>query len=108
MKTVSTIQEILLMTTSTFAKKQLCELNSPERRGPVNPAEQLEEACWNGLLDELLDGIIERTASGKRLCLWHTQQRASFLEIELCEDLQFTERYLSINPYNFLSVWLQN
>lgn len=54
MKTDSIIQEIWLMTTTTFSKRQLCEMNSQEGNRCVIPAEQLEAACWNGLLDELL------------------------------------------------------
>ena len=90
------------------SKKELCEKIAHKNLRNQSYADQLEEACWNGLLDELLEGIIENTASGKRPCLWHTQQRVSFLELELCDDLQFTERYLSIDPYSFLPMVLQN
>jgi hypothetical protein len=107
MKTAIIKQEILLMITP-FSKIELCENNSPGSLHNQSYADQLEEACWNGLLDELLDNIMEKSAYGKRLCLWHTQQRASFLELELCDDPQFTGRHLSIDPYNFLPIMLNN
>jgi hypothetical protein len=107
MKTSIIKQEILLMITP-FSQKELCKNKTPKSSRHQSHAEQLEEACWDGLLDELLDSIIEKTVSGKRLCLWHTQQRASFLEIELCNDPQFTERHLSIELYSFLPIVSQN
>ena len=91
-----------------FSKKELCEKKASNSFRHQSSADQLEEACWNGLLDEWLDSIIEKTTSGKRLCLWHIQQGKSFLEIELCDDPQFTEKYLSIDPYSFLPVMEQN
>ena len=100
-------QEILLMITP-FSKKELCEKNLPGNISNQSCADQLEEACWNGLLDELLDNILEKTTTRKRPCLWHTQQRASFIGLELCNDPQFTERQLSIDPYSFLPMAIQN
>src|SRR4051812_30451779 len=107
MKTAIIKQEILLLI-APFSQKKLCEKDAPNGVRHQSYADQLEEACWNGLLDELLDSIIEKTTSGKRLCLWHIQQEKSFLQIELCDDPQFTERYLSIDPYSFLPMVYQN
>jgi hypothetical protein len=107
MKTAIIKQEILLITTPFF-QKEFRQSNAPKDFRHQSYAEQLEEACWNGLLDELLFSIVEKTASGKRLCLWHTQQRTSFLELELYDDPQFIERHLSIDPYSFLPMMLQN
>ena len=107
MKTNIVKQEILLMITPFF-KKELCEKIPPRNFSNQSFADQLEAACWNGLLDELLDNILEKTTTGKRLYLWHTQQRASFVGLELCDDPQFTERQLSIDPYSFLPMAIQN
>src|SRR3954465_2105742 len=107
MNTTIIKQEILLLI-NPFSKKELCEKDPPRSLSNQSYADQLEAACWNGLLDELLDNILEKTASGKRLYLWHTQQRASFIGLELCDAPQFTERHLSIDPYNFLPIAIQN
>jgi hypothetical protein len=107
METAIIKQEILLMI-APFSKKELCENSASNNSRHQSYTDQLEEACWNGMLDEWLDSIIEKTTSGKRLCLWHIQQGKSFLEIELCDDPQLTERYLSIDPYSFLPMMLQN
>ena len=106
METAIIKQEILLMITP-FYQKILCE-KSPEDLHHQPDVEQLEEACCDGLLDKLLDSIIEKTASGKRLRLWHMQQGKSFIEIELCNSRQVIDRHLSIDPYSFLPIMLQN
>jgi hypothetical protein len=107
MKTTIIKQEILLLI-NPFSQKELCEKNPSNNLNNQSYADQLEAACWNGLLDELLDNILEKTDSGKRLCLWHTQQRASFVGLELCDAPQFTERHLSIDPYSFLPIAIHN
>lgn len=105
MKTNIIKQEILLMIT-TFSQKEFCRKNAPENF--CSQAEQFEEACWNGLLDEMLSGIVARSASGKRLSLWHIRHSKFFLEIELCDYPQVIEKYLSIDPYIFLPDMPQN
>ena len=107
MKTAIIKQEILLMITP-FSKRELCEKNAPKDFHHQSYAEQLEAACWNGLLDELPGDIVKKTSSGKRLCLWHIQQGKSFIEIELCNAPQVTEKQLSVDPYVFLPIMLQS
>ena len=107
MKRAITKQEILLMITP-FSKKELCQKDAPKSSRHQSYAEQLEEACWNGLFDELLSGIVEKTSSEKRLCIWQIQQGKYFIEIELCNVLQVTEKHLSVDPYVFLCGILQN
>ncbi len=87
-----------------FSKKELCEKDAPKSFHHQSYAEQLEAACWNGLLDEMLGNIVEKTSSGKRLCLWHIQQGKSFLEIELCNAPEVIEKHLSVDPYIFLPI----
>ncbi|HEY6978772.1 MAG TPA: hypothetical protein VH396_20885 [Chitinophagaceae bacterium] len=100
-------QEILLII-DTFSKKELCEKNGSQSYCHQSFAKQLEEACWNGLLDEMLIGIVQELSSQKRLCLWQIQQSKSFLQIELCNYPHKVEKHLSINPYVFLSTAIQN
>ena len=101
MKTDTVNQEILLVTTTTFANKEWCEKNAQEGTHQ-SPIEHLEEACWNGLLDELLPEIIEKSVFGKSLSMWQIRQCKSFLEIELGEYPVSIENYFSLDPYSFL------
>ena len=47
MKTKTINQEILLMTTTTFACRDWCEKDVQGSKA-LSAGEQLEEACWNG------------------------------------------------------------
>ena len=101
MKTKSIQQEILLLTGSRFATKEWAEKNVQEK-SKLSATEKLEEACWNGLLDEMLPGMIEKTAKGKQLFLHNIRECESFLEIDLSESSIEIEGKFSIDPYYFV------
>ena len=106
MKTKFTQQEILLLTGSRFAQREWAEKNSEEK--PLPSEERLEDACWNGMLDEMLPEIVEKSAEGKKLFLWQIRQCRSFLEIELSDTPLVIERQYSIDPYLFVSTLFEN
>jgi hypothetical protein len=108
MKTHNINQEILLVTTTTFSKRQWCEKDVRDNSYNLSPTEQLEEACWNGLLDELLPETIVKSASGKKLYLWQIRHGKSFLDIELSEYPVSIENHFSIDPYSFMPVIFYN
>ena len=102
MKTNTTQQEILLLTGSTFSQRQLCEKNTPDTNKHFSKKEELEDACWNGFLKELLPEIVLKPANGNSLFLWQIRKVESFLELELCDTPAQMDNHLSIDPYNFL------
>lgn len=104
----TTQQEILLITGATFFQNQLCEKTEQDSRKNMSQPEKLEEACWNGLLNELLPGIIVRSATGKALLLSHIRHCKAFLEIDLCDVPVEQEYYYSIDPYVFLQAGFEN
>lgn len=63
-------REILLVTRSSFAQRQFCEKDSPEGTDSLAPAEQLEVACWNGLLSELLPEIMTDSPRAEKIYIW--------------------------------------
>jgi len=89
-------QEILLLTGTTFSQRQLHENDAKEDRSYLTESEKLEEACWSGLLDELLPEII----TNKQLSIWQIGNSEFSLQIELTKYLS-SEKYFSINPYYF-------
>ncbi len=101
MKKISTQQEILLMTGTGFSAREWAEKNVDDKN-KLSATEQLEEACWNGLLDEMIPEIIEKTIEGKKLFMWHIRHCKSFLEIELGESSSFIAGEFSIDPYLFV------
>lgn len=97
-----TQQEILLVTDTTLSKRQLYEKNTNNFMDHFLFAEQLEDACWNGMLYELLPEVIKKSPDGRKLSLWQIRHGASFLEIELSEyPVTFEDQY-SLNPYCFI------
>lgn len=95
-------QEILLITSSSLAKNNLCEKEGSEPGKLFSTIEQLENACWNGMLQEFLPGLI-LTVKGKTLLLWEIQTANSFLHIDLCDQPQFSDKEYSVDPYFFLN-----
>lgn len=101
MKARSTQQEILLMTGTKFSEREWAE-KLVEDKNKLSAADKLEDACWNGLLDEMLPGIVQKTDEGKKLFLWHIRHYRSFLEIELSESSPVIDCKYSIDPYFFV------
>ncbi|MEO8412586.1 MAG: hypothetical protein ABI472_02965 [Ginsengibacter sp.] len=101
MKTDSTQQEILLLTGTSFSNREWCEKISGDTNH-LTSKEQLEEACWNGLLREILPEIYMLPGSQKKLFIWQIKEGKSFIELELGEIPGETDEQLSINPYLFL------
>jgi hypothetical protein len=105
MKTNSTQQEILLMTGTSFSSRQWCEKND-SAQNQFTDKEQLQNACWNGLLQEMLPEICKPTAEDKNLYLWQITEAKSFIDLELGEVPGEIEKNHSINPYSFLPLQL--
>lgn len=95
-------QEILLMTNSSLSKRNLCEKNSSEAKRVFSNVERLEQACWNGLLENFLPGLLMK-AEGRTLFLWEIENAISFLHINLCNQPCFLNRERSVDPYIFLN-----
>lgn len=101
MKTRPTQQEILLMTGTKFSEREWAE-KLVEDKNKLTASEKLEDACWNGMLDEMLPELIQKSDQGKRLFLWQIRHCRSFLEIELSDAPTVIEREFSIDPYFFV------
>ena len=89
------------MTNSSLSKRSFCEKNSTEASKRFSNVERLESACWNGMLEEFLPGLL-LTVEGKTLFLWEIQNAKSFLHVDLCDQPNFINREYSIDPYYFL------
>ena len=90
-------QEILLFTGTTFSQREFCQNDAKDDRSNSSKIQKLEEACWSGLLSELLPEIL----TNRKLCIWRIENTELSLQIELAL-YPFHERQFSINPYYFL------
>lgn len=96
-------QEILLVTNSSFSKREWVDKDAVENNRNASQIEQLIAACWNGWLTETLPDVIDTATDGSHLYMWDITQARSFIDIELCEHPQTVDTHFSINPYIFLT-----
>lgn len=101
-----TQKEILLVTTTTLFRKQLCTKEAAESNTNLSAIEQIEAACWNGLLDELLPELIVKPVYGGKLFIWHIGHGASCLQIQMGEFPVSVEKSFSLDPSFFLPILL--
>jgi hypothetical protein len=98
-------QEILLMTGTNFTSRQCWQKNNSEKESSLSGVDELQDACWNGLLKEMLPEICE---GNKKLFLWQIKENKSCIDIELGELPSPLEAYFSIDPYTFLAAQSEN
>ena len=99
----SPTQEILLLTGSSLAQRDLSDRDLFEDKSgkKLSPAENLEEACWGGLLKEWLPDTV-KASKDKEQFLWKLTIANSFLSIELGGAPSTVDYYYSLDPYLFL------
>lgn len=101
METNFTQQEILLFTGTRFSSREWSKKDDNDKSNPLSHKEQLLEACWNGLLPEMLPEL-NVYAYGKKMFLWNIREGKSFIELEMGEEPLSFEKELSIDPYHFM------
>ena len=103
MKQQAIHQEILMFTGTGFSNRELREKSSnPEMGTNLSPAEKLEKACWDGLLYEMLPGIVECPSPKGMSYIWEITHGEKFIRISMGMYPQAVENQLSIDPYFFL------
>ena len=96
-------QEILLLATSGFSSRELCDRTNYESGSrQLSITDRLAEACWSGLLHEMIPEIIQRAESGKSLYIWEIRHADTSLQIRLSDVPPVVESALSIDPQYFL------
>jgi hypothetical protein len=101
MKPLDNTQEILLFTNNSFSKRQFVQNKmqpgeSPSRKTP----DQLEQACWNGMLSNILPDIVKLD---NQLFLWEIINHRSFLRLTLGVRPPVLDPRFSLNPEFFLN-----
>ena len=102
MKTNSIQQEVLLMTGTSFSSRLWCDKDDTTNQKNISSEERLKEACWNGLITEMLPEICKPFTGEKKIFLWQVKEGHSFIELDLAEEPGETDKYFSINPYSFV------
>lgn len=101
MKKQYTHQEILVSTRTTLVKKVLFETNDSDKN--ATPLEKFEEACWNGLLNEMFSELMPYNSSEpEKIFIWGISAGKSCLLVDLADAPGTIEAPLSIDPHVFL------
>lgn len=103
METDFTHLEILLNTDAQFLAKDWCPKNDTGKPDTRTEKEKLEEACWNGVLRDVMPELFE-TENGKNLTLWKVKDMGTYFELDLSSYPAAADKYNSINPSLFLGV----
>src|SRR4030095_3817721 len=93
-------QEVLIFTNTTLSQKATCRKNSSNKNSPA--IEELEEAIWDGLLNELVPEIMPSTLHPKMI-IWGVHAGKFSLLIDLANTPGITEAIYCISPHLFLS-----
>ena len=91
-------------TGTSFSSRQCLQKIDGDHQGYLTEVEQLQEACWNGQLPQILPEICEASTGDNTLFLWEIKENKSSVEIILGQLPEQMEREYSIDPYAFLSV----
>ena len=98
----STQQEILLLTGTSFSSRQWCQKDESADKNRLTEKERLEEACWYGLVKEMLPELFRDSNNYKKVFLWKILEGKSFLELDMGETPLNKDNFYSIDPYSFL------
>ena len=102
MKPETINQEVLLFTGTSFSKRQYCEKEHPNRNDPADSSEELQKACWSGMLFEMLPDLVEN--SHVKTFVWEVIPAERFIRIKLGSAPAAIESETSIDPYFLLTV----
>ncbi|HET9824974.1 MAG TPA: hypothetical protein VFP87_06540 [Chitinophagaceae bacterium] len=93
--------EVLLFKNSHFARRQFCDkVNCNRTRRSVE--QQLQRACWNGLMLQLLPDVLMHPSGRRSIHTWEVIPAENFVEVRVGEVPRSVEYTRSVNPYYFL------
>jgi hypothetical protein len=105
MKPTTTNQEIILSTGTRFSNRELCHLDSKHKIPKFNsPGEELEMACWAGMLFEMLPELTKGLFTGSKVHIWDIHSSKHCLLINQGTGPHPVENAFSLNPHSFLNV----
>lgn len=90
-------QEILIAHSSDFFSREFFLNERTNHYQNLLPVEQLTEACWNGILSEILPEVTTR------LHLSEINEGNKFLNVCLGNESDRSSVAFSVNPYFFLN-----
>ena len=88
-------QEVLIYTKTTVSQHALCRKNSSDKNNSA--IEDLHEALWDGLLNELVPEILPSTRN-PMMSIWRIYVGEFYFVVDLADRPGTAEPRFSINP----------
>lgn len=104
MAKLTTQQEIILIQGTSFANRQYSEKAPPINKNYLTQHEKLKEACWNGMLKNIMPELFFMFTPDTKLYLWQMRECEKLLTLEMSEEPTPLDYYNSIDPYCFMEV----
>ena len=101
-------QEILLAFNSHFLSKIYFEKCNAGSSDIFIELEKIEEACWNGLLEQVLPEIFTMNIYARPIFIWRIREYNSVMEIDMGEHPSDKESFFCIDPYRFMAIEQMN
>ena len=109
MKPETTNHEILLFTGTSFTSRKFCSRDEEkDNNTKTSSMEELEKACWDGLLYEMFPEILGSFSAKCESFIWHITSGVHFLLFGLGPFPQRMESETSIDPYFFIPTVYKN
>ena len=99
-----TQQEVLLLTGTGFTSRQYCDKDPTDSAKNASENERLQEACWNGLLKEMLPEAFVLSSPEAKLFLWQLREAKHFFALEMGEFPAEIDHFYSIDPDCFMNL----
>lgn len=93
------VQEVLIFTTTSLSQRTLYRKNSSNKNS--SPIEEMEEAFWDGLLNELVPEIMP---SIPKMVIWGVYSGEFYLLIDLADSPGISPPIFTIDPNLLLSL----
>ena len=101
----ATNHEFLLFTGSSFTNGEFCSRDDEKDNGrKLSSIEELEKACWNGMLYETFPELLNSFSAKCESFIWHIVSGVHFLRINMGPLPGEVENESSIDPYFFLPI----
>jgi hypothetical protein len=107
MKNNFTSQEILLLTNTKFSGRTYSKKNEHTAQPKKSAKTDLAEACWNGMLTEILPEI-SITKDNKPLTLWELGEGRNIFYLQLGDADIIPEVAFTLNPYALMQTVCSN
>ena len=94
--------EILLFTGTSLTNRQLANTEGNSQVRKYSAIEELEKACWDGILYEMFPEILGSTYPKCESFLWHVLTGKNFVYVNIGATPVMADHDTSIDPYFFM------